>query len=60
MWFKEDTVGSPLVVSPAMAVLLGVTLTATMAIGLYPRPLFDLADLSARTLGMAGVTALLK
>ena len=57
MWFKDETVGSPVVISPAMAVLLAVTIAGTLVIGIYPRPLFDLADLSARALGAAGVAA---
>jgi NADH-quinone oxidoreductase subunit N len=57
MWFKDETAGSPVVISPAMAVLLGITIVATIAIGVYPRPLFDLADASARTLGVAGIAA---
>jgi NADH-quinone oxidoreductase subunit N len=60
MWFKGEPTGSELVVSPAMAVLLLVTVTATIAIGIYPRPLFDLADFSARTLGVAGIAAALR
>jgi NADH-quinone oxidoreductase subunit N len=60
MWFKSDAAGSPVVISPAMAVLLGVTIVATLAIGVYPRPLFDLADASARTLGVAGIAATLR
>jgi NADH-quinone oxidoreductase subunit N len=57
MWLKDETGGSPVVISPSMAVLLAITIAATIAIGVYPRPLFDLADLSARTLGSAGVAA---
>ena len=42
-----------------MAVLLVVTIFGTVAIGIYPRPLFDLAEMSARTLGVsAAVTTL--
>lgn len=53
MWFKGEAAGSPLVMTPAMAILLAVTVIGTVLIGVYPRPLFDLADLSARTLGAA-------
>ena len=60
MWFKGEPTGSEPVVSPAMAVLLAVTVAGTIAIGIYPRPLFDLADASARTLGVAGITATLR
>ena len=57
MWFKGEPTGSDLVLSPAMAVLLAITIVGTIAIGIYPRPLFDLADVSARTLGVAGIAA---
>jgi NADH-quinone oxidoreductase subunit N len=60
MWFKGEPAGSELVVSPGMAILLAVTIAGTLAIGLYPRPLFDLADISARTLGVAGMAATLR
>ncbi len=60
MWFKGEPTGSEPVVSPAMAVLLAVTIVGTLAIGVYPRPLFDLADLSARTLGVAGISFTLR
>jgi NADH-quinone oxidoreductase subunit N len=60
MWFKGEAVGSPVVMSPAMAVLIAVTVVGTLAIGVYPRPLFDLADASARSLGMAGIAAAIR
>jgi NADH-quinone oxidoreductase subunit N len=60
MWFKDEPSGSAPVISPAMATLLVITIVATIAIGVYPRPLFDLADLSARTLGAVGITATLR
>jgi NADH-quinone oxidoreductase subunit N len=60
MWFKDEAAGSPVVITPAMAVLLAITIVATIAIGVYPRPLFDLAEASARTLGVAGVAAVLR
>ena len=60
MWFKGEPTGSDLVISPAMAILLAITIAGTVAIGVYPRPLFDLADASARTLGVAGITATLR
>ena len=56
MWFKEEAFGSPIVTSPAMAVALTVSLAGAVALGLYPGPLFELADLSAQSLG--GVAAM--
>lgn len=60
MWFKGEAAGSPVVIGPAMTIVLVVTVVATIAIGVYPRPLFDLADVSARTLGAAGLAAVLR
>ncbi len=60
MWFKGEPTGSEPVISPAMAVLLAITIVGTIAIGVYPRPLFDLADISARTLGVARMAVTLR
>ena len=57
MWLKNDPAGSEPRLSPALAVALAVTLIATVALGLYPRPLFDVAELSARALGTVGLAA---
>ena len=56
MWLKNEPVGSQPVASPGVAVALAVTLAATIVLGIYPRPLFDFAVASARTLGVATVT----
>jgi NADH-quinone oxidoreductase subunit N len=60
MWIKGEGVGSPIVVSPAMAAALTVTVFATIVLGIFPRPLFELAEASARTLGVVGITAVLR
>ena len=57
MWMKGEAAGSPIVVSPGMAVALIVAVVATLAVGMFPRPLFELADASARTLGVMGAAA---
>jgi len=57
MWIKTETIGSPIVVHPALAVALTLTLAGTLFFGVYPRALFDFADASARTLGTLVVTA---
>ena len=57
MWLKNEPAGSEPHLSPGVATALAVTLFATLALGLYPRPLFDLAELSARALGTVGLTA---
>ena len=53
MYLKKETTGSEPVTSPALAVALGVAVAATLVLGVYPRLLFEVADASARTLGVA-------
>jgi len=57
MYLKKDTIGSEPVSSPALAVILGLAVAATLLLGVYPRALFEAADASARTLGVAGIAA---
>ena len=57
MWVKGEAAGSPVVVGPTMAAALAVALVAIIVLGIYPRPLFELAEASARTLGVVGITA---
>jgi hypothetical protein len=45
------------VLSPGLAIALVIALTGTLALGVYPRPLFELAEFSARALGVVGVAA---
>jgi len=59
MWIKDEAVGSEPVMSPALAVVLAVAVLGTIAIGVYPRPLFELADWSARSLGAVGAAGML-
>jgi NADH-quinone oxidoreductase subunit N len=54
MWIKEESIGSMPVLSPAMAVVLTVAVVGTIFFGIYPAPLFDLAEASAATLGRVG------
>jgi NADH-quinone oxidoreductase subunit N len=56
MYLKKDTIGSQPVLNPSLALALGVAVVATIGLGVYPRLLFELADMSARTLGAAGAT----
>jgi NADH-quinone oxidoreductase subunit N len=60
MYLKKETIGSQPSMSPALAVAVGVAVLGTLVLGIYPRALFELAELSARTLGAAGVTAALR
>ena len=58
MYLKKETIGSEPSSSPALTLTLAVAIAATLVLGVYPRLLFDVAEASARTLGVAGMTAL--
>ena len=60
MYLKNETTGSEPTASPALACTLAVAVAATIFLGLYPRLLFELADLSAHTLGVGGITAAIR
>jgi NADH-quinone oxidoreductase subunit N len=51
MWMKEEIVGSPITVGPAMATVLTITFLGSVAFGLYPQPLFESAQAAAASLG---------
>jgi len=53
MWIREETMGSPIAMAPGLALVVIVAAVGTLALGVYPGPLFEFAGLSARTLGMA-------
>jgi len=53
MWLKNEPSGSDPVVNPAMATAVAIALAATLLLGVYPGPLFEFAEASARTLGVA-------
>jgi NADH-quinone oxidoreductase subunit N len=57
MWLKNEPTGSEPRMQPALALTLAVALAGTIVLGIFPRPLFDLAEASARALGAAPVTA---
>jgi NADH-quinone oxidoreductase subunit N len=60
MYLKKDTIGSTPVASPSLTVALAVAVVATLVLGVYPRFLFEVAEASARTLGVAGITAAIR
>ena len=60
MYLKKETSGSEPVTTPVLAVTLAVALAATIALGVYPRLLFDAADRSAHALGVGGITAAIR
>jgi NADH-quinone oxidoreductase subunit N len=60
MYLRSDEVGSAPVMRPAIATALALAVAATLVLGVYPRPLFDFAEASARTLGVAAMTAAIR
>ena len=57
MYLKRETIGSEPSASAALNVALAVAVAATLVLGVYPRLLFEVADASARTLGVAALNA---
>ena len=60
MWIKEEVVGSPIQIGPAMAVVLTITVVGTVLFGLYPQPLFEQAQIAAATLNVASSSVALQ
>ena len=60
MWLKNEPAGSEPIINPAMGVAIAVALAATMVLGVYPQPLFEFAEASARTLGVAQVLQVIR
>ena len=60
MYLKKDATGSEPSTTPALTVALAIAVVATIYIGVYPRVLFEIAEASARTLGVAGIAAALR
>jgi len=60
MYVKKETAGSEPTMSPALGIALAVAVMATIALGVYPRLLFELAEASARTLGAAAITTAIR
>ena len=57
MWLRNEPVGSVPRMNPALAATIVITLGGTLLLGLYPSPLFNFAELSARALGAVAATA---
>jgi NADH-quinone oxidoreductase subunit N len=53
MYLRDEPLGSQPAAGPAIAITLAVAAAATLVLGVYPPRLFEFADRSARTLGMA-------
>jgi NADH-quinone oxidoreductase subunit N len=57
MWLRNEPAGSEPRMTPGVAATIAIALAGTLFFGLYPRPIFELAETSARALGAAGLTA---
>ncbi len=57
MYIKREEVGPVPYAGPALKIALAISLIATLALGLYPKALFEMADASARTLGVSAFSA---
>lgn len=55
MWLKSESIGSPAPIGPALAMTIGLAMAGILVLGIYPRPLFDFAERSARSLGAAAM-----
>ena len=60
MWVKEEVLGSPIPLGPAMAVALAIAVVGTIGLGLYPELLFDGAQAAAATLGSSAAAVALR
>jgi NADH-quinone oxidoreductase subunit N len=57
MWLKNEPAGSEPESTPALTAAIAIALIGTLVLGLYPRPVFELAETSARALGAVATTA---
>jgi len=60
MMLKNEPSGSEPQQSPALAAAMVVAVAATLLLGVYPQPLFEFAETSARTLGAASINQTLR
>jgi NADH-quinone oxidoreductase subunit N len=60
MYLKKEMTGSEPTMSPMLALTVTVALVATLAMGVYPRLLFELAETSAQSLHLGGIAAAIR
>jgi NADH-quinone oxidoreductase subunit N len=60
MMLKNEPSGSEPRQSPALAVAMVAAVAATLVLGVYPQPLFEFAEASARTLGATPIPLTLR
>ena len=51
MWLKEETFGSDIEMSPAVATVLGIAVVGSIVFGIFPDILFDHAQTASEVLG---------
>jgi NADH-quinone oxidoreductase subunit N len=59
MWLKEETLGSPIVIRPAIAAALVIAVVGSVLFGVYPQALFDQAQSATEMLGASAPAAVL-
>jgi NADH-quinone oxidoreductase subunit N len=57
MWLRDEVSGSEPRLTPALTATIAIALAGTIVLGIYPLPLFDFAERSARALGAVAMTA---
>src|SRR5712671_6905253 len=60
MYLKKESAGSAPIATPSLAIALGVAVVATIGLGVYPRLLFEVAEMSARSIGAGGASAAMR
>jgi len=60
MYLKKEAMGSEPIAGPSLTFALAVAVAATIVLGIYPRLLFEVAEASARTLGVVGSVSALR
>ena len=59
MWLKEETLGSPITIRPALATALVIAVVGSLLFGVYPQVLFDQAQSATEMLGASAPAAVL-
>ncbi len=59
MWLKEETLGSPITIRPAIATALVIAVVGSLLFGVYPQVLFDQAQSATEMLGASAPAAVL-
>jgi NADH-quinone oxidoreductase subunit N len=60
MYLKKETTGTEPILSPALMFTMVIAVAVTIFLGVYPRLLFELAEVSAQTLGVTGPAAAIR